>query len=133
MAKVLLIDDDRLPMKYYVKRLQKECFDVIQKVDPDEAWAYLETNPDIDCIILDIMMSPGRRYAKQDTNEGLKTGVLLYHDIRNKYPTVPVIVLTNINNPNTLKELDKDPHLTEVRKAEYPPKELAELLNNLLG
>ena len=131
MATVLLIDDEKLPMGYYVRALEKEGFVVKQFYDPDTAYEFVEhKNPRLEAIILDIMMLPGKRYENNDTDEGLATGTFLYKDLRQHYPDLPFIVLTNVSNQQTLLRLQNDPKLTVVQKLDYPPFELARLVGN---
>lgn len=123
---VLLIDDDKLPMQFYVKALQKKGFKVKQCLKPDSALAFAqEKKGEIDAIIFDIMLPPGR-YKK--TNEGLRTGVFLLPDLRKHCPDIPIVVLTNVKNPSTLDEFKGKPLLKVVQKMECPPFELASLV-----
>jgi CheY-like chemotaxis protein len=130
MATVLLIDDERLPMSYYARALEKEGFAVKQFYDPDAVFDFIEhKNPRVDAIILDIMMLPGKRYENENTNEGLATGTYLYKDLRQQYPDVPFIVLTNVSHQQTLMRFQEEPDLTVAQKLDYPPFELARLVS----
>ncbi|MFH1936314.1 MAG: response regulator [Bacteroidota bacterium] len=82
--RVLLIDDEKVAMQFYIKALRESGYEVIQVCDPDEAVEYMENSdertPDI--IILDIMLPPGNRFrGRPDVEEGLRTGVLLYPEL----------------------------------------------------
>ena len=131
---VLLVDDDKLPMKFYVKALQQKGFKVKQCLEPDSTLGFVEKKASqIDAIILDIMMPSGEVYKHEDTNEGLKTGVFLLKDIRRYCPSTPIVVLTNVKNPNTLNEFKGKPLLRVVQKMEYPPFELVDLVEGMVG
>ena len=98
MALVMLIDDDKEPMKYYVMALESEGHEVIQLFGPDETIEHLKEkdNPRPDVIILDIMMPPGRHYeGNAECKEGTRTGILVYPELSKWCPEVPVLVLTN--------------------------------------
>lgn len=131
METILLIDDDVAPMKYYVKRL-KTKYNVVQKIIPDDAYDFLnEKKGEICCIILDIMLPPSKKYKDHETSEGLKTGVLLYKDILNDFPKIPIIVFTNVRNPKTLTQFKENDHLRVLRKNECSAKELLMHVNEM--
>jgi DNA-binding response OmpR family regulator len=130
----LLVDDDRLPMQFYVKALKQKGFRVEHYLEPDSALSFVEEkSSEISAIILDIMMPPGKAYKNEDTNEGLRTGLYLFSDIRKHCPHVPVIILTNVKNPITLAEFTGQPLVKVVQKMECPPFELTELVGETLG
>lgn len=133
MKTVLLIDDDRLPMQYYVRALQQRGFEVKQCYDPDTTLEFIKKKqPKLAAIVLDIMMLPGKEYQDKNTDEGLKTGVFLYDDLRTLCPNVPVVVLTNVSNPETLQHFQEGPGLKVVQKLDYPPFMLAELVSDMV-
>jgi len=132
--RVLLIDDDYLPIQYYISRLEKNNYEVLHYLNPDDAFAYIEKErPCLDGIVLDIMLPPGRKYKNMPTNQGLKTGSFLLKDLLELYPKVPVVVLTNVRNPKTLAEFTESDLLKVAFKPDCPPKKLAELLDELLS
>jgi len=70
---VLIIDDDVLPMMFYVWALEKEGFKVRQCYGPDTALEFVEKEgANIALLILDIMMLPGKRYRDEDMDEGVQ-------------------------------------------------------------
>jgi len=112
MAKILLIDDDIERLSPLIQELQ---FDGIHKVtlvpDIDRAFEYLQTpTPEIDIIILDLILAYSNKYSKTETLDGRETGYCLLKDIRSGAkgfkvnPNIPVIVLTNIRKDESLKE-----------------------------
>ncbi len=129
---ILLVDDDRLPtMRFYIKALTQEGYTVEHRFDPDGALEFIaQAGPEIAIIILDIMMPPGDAYKEEDTNEGLKAGLLLGRDISRRCPQKPIIVLTNVRNPDTLSAFSKIPLARIVQKTECSPFELVELVND---
>src|SRR5271166_4037218 len=85
--KILFIDDDKAPIRYYLEELKDGGFDVTHCRNPDEALETLEKEGCIfRLIILDSAMPPGRRYADSNTEEGLTTGNFLFEDIRKVCP-----------------------------------------------
>lgn len=131
---ILLIDDDRFLMSYYVRRLEQLRMDVHHVFDPDAAMALIENDrPALAAIILDIMMPSGMRYDARQTLHGLRTGTVLYRDIRRFYPTTPVLALTNVVNEDVLQELESDPLVTVIQKLDYTPNELGEIVEALIS
>lgn len=130
MAKlVLLVDDDKLPMQFYVRALERKGYEVKHFLEPDGALEFVSKKAsEIEAIVLDIMMPPGRY---KNTNQGLRTGVFLLPDIRKHCPDIPVVVLTNVKNPNTLNEFKGKSSVKVVQKMAYPPFELADLVSKL--
>lgn len=131
---ILLVDDDKFLMSYYVRRLELMQMEVCQKLNPDQALDWIEhEHPTLAAIILDIMMPYGERYDEQQTLQGLRTGVVLYRDIRRYYPTTPVVALTNVINSEVLDELENDPRVTVLQKLDYTPNELGEVIQQLIA
>lgn len=131
---VLLVDDDNLPMQYYVKALKQKGFKVEHCLEPDSALDFVKKRgEEIVAIILDIMLPPGKTYQDKDTNQGLKTGVFLLEDLRKYCPNIPVVVLTNVRNPNTLDEFKDKPLVKLAQKMDYPPFELSDLVNKMIN
>jgi len=127
---VLLIDDDRLPIEYYVRALEQKGFEVKQCFGPDSALEFAAKKlSEICAIVLDIMMPPGRKYESIDTHEGLITGLFLLDSLRRHCPDMPVVVLTNVRNPKTLDKLKDKPLVEIVQKMDYPPFEFADLVD----
>jgi CheY-like chemotaxis protein len=130
---VLVIDDNQLPTVYYVRDLEQQGFEVKHFFEPDTALAFAKKErAGIVAVLLDIMMPPGKKYQQQDTNEGLRTGVLLYPDLRRLLPDVPVIVLTNVTDEQTLGQFREGPLLKVAQKLDYPPFELAQLVSEVV-
>ena len=83
---VLMIDDDEWPTKFYETALERRNFKVERCTDPDAGYEFAkENNENLKAIVLDMMMPPGERYRDHDTDDGLKTGLLLYRDLKSLY------------------------------------------------
>jgi len=135
MSNILLIDDEKLPMDYYIRAFKMRSCSVKQYLDPDSVLDYVKNKkPHLDAIVLDIMMLPGQKYIDEDTNNGLKTGILLYKDLRAFYPKTPVIFLTNVSNPD-IPTLPNETQATLVvaQKIDYPPFELVDLVESMIA
>jgi DNA-binding NtrC family response regulator len=131
---VLLVDDDRLPMRFYVRAMEQTGFEVKHFFEPDSALAFMrKRGPAISMVILDIMMPPGKSYEKKSTNAGLKTGIFLLKDTIVILPGVPVLILTNVKNPDTIAEIRKVAPVEILQKMECPPFKLAQIVEEVLG
>lgn len=129
---VLLVDDETLPPELYVRALQRVGFHVKREFDPDNALAFAKgSGYRITAIILDMMMPPGS-YGNPRTEEGLTTGVLLYADLRQLCPDIPIIVTTNTANQETLQQFSPMPMLRVVQKIDYTPRDMADLLLEMI-
>ena len=67
-----------------------------------------------------------------ETEEGLRTGVLVYHDIRERWPVMPIVVLTNVSDEAILGEFEGDVSTVVRSKFDTPPRELVGEVRNLL-
>jgi CheY-like chemotaxis protein len=132
METILFIEDERLPMKYYIEELNRGGFIVKLFRTTDDTINFVRTKPDLDIVILDIMMLPGIQYKDYDTDDGLKTGIFLYEDIIKLYPNIPLIVLTNVGNQSTLNYFQDRPRVKVVQKLDYPPHALLQLVISMI-
>ena len=89
--RILLVDDHTLVRKGLAQLLASYMADVeiIEAGDAEEALTLLERSA-VDVALVDIRM-PGRG------------GLELLHEIRAQWPTVPVIIVTNYDNPEYVK------------------------------
>ena len=80
------------------------------------------------------MMPPGRRFAKQDTAKGLRTGVFLVDAIAKILPDTPIVVLTNVANAMTHDELKAKRNVKAVLpKPDNPPFAVVEMIEKIIG
>ncbi|MBL8892616.1 MAG: hypothetical protein JNL67_21750 [Planctomycetaceae bacterium] len=102
--KILFIDDEFAPdfedalgsyMSFYSLELQEHGFDVTRCSSVDEAITALVSDV-FEMAIIDIMMPPGDEFTDQDTNYGMATGTLLARKIKQQYPKLKIIVLSNL-------------------------------------
>lgn len=126
---VAIIDDEQLVMDAYETALRRREFEVIRFSGEDcvdRAVQYLEADAaTVDLAVVDIMMPPGEAFKDFDTDQGMKTGVFLLEMLRAKYPRLPLLVLTNVQNEETLEQVRKvAPGTRVLRKAHCPPFDL---------
>lgn len=56
VVKILLVEDDRVLQELYVDRFMSAGFQVIQAFDGEQALDLLDENPDVNLVLLDIMI-----------------------------------------------------------------------------
>ena len=131
---VLIIDDDKIPMQYYERALRRRHFAVESCSDVDAALRRLNNRaapPDL--IVLDVMMPPGETFTMEETEEGVITGVLLYKHIRERLPDIPIIVLTNSQNPELDRQFAGLSQTRVLRKKDFPPFTLATEVGHMIS
>ncbi len=93
---IILIDDEPEYVLPFTNALRFTGFEVLVISNVDSAWATItEKQQDVDAVILDIMMPPGRLLEGQDTKEGLRTGLRFLEMMKDLDERIPVICLTN--------------------------------------
>ncbi len=129
----ILIDDDHGPMDYYIEALQIRGLEVRQIDSTDETFKWLDdaTSQPPNIIVLDMMMPPGSRLTLEETDGGLRSGVFISQAIRKKFPGVPLVALTNYNDPEVVQVL---PQGTLCKaKFEVSPFAFADFVKKMLG
>jgi DNA-binding NarL/FixJ family response regulator len=135
---VAIIDDDTLVMNAYEAALSRRGFDVTRFSGEDcvdRAVQCLEANPStVDLAVVDVMMPPGETFRDSATDDGMKTGVFLLERLKANCPELRFLVLTNVQNEETLQELRRvAPGTTVLRKAHCPPFDLVEKVQELIA
>ena len=127
MARIVLIDDDHGPMDLYVRALRESGLVVDHLDNLTEAMEHVRTtDKPADLYLIDIMMPPGDALTLEESNYGLTSGIILYQRLRDRFPDVPVIILTSISNPEILELLPSDSNTTKEAKVEVLPFDLVQ-------
>lgn len=122
MAKILLVDDDKLMVKMYQGKFEDDGFDVAVAVDGKMGFdKTLEFKPDL--ILLDILMP--------NVN-----GLEMLRNLKSNDATkkIPVILLTNVGGGD--EDVEKGLSLGAVAylvKAHYDPKDIVKKVKEILG
>ncbi len=96
MARVLVIDDDKDIATTTSLMLEQGGHKVETELIEKQAVAHVDSMKP-DCLVLDVMF-PGNSEA----------GFELSRAIRSKHPTLPIIMVTSVNDYSTLKFSNKD-------------------------
>jgi CheY-like chemotaxis protein len=130
--KVLIVDEEPAAMGYYIDALTECGFDVGVCENPSEAADMCRSlMPDL--IILDIMMPPGDKYRGENHHDGLRTGFFVLRDLRSCCKDVPVIVLTNVTDRESLALFEGGPQLHIIGKPDCPPFELVTVVHGIIA
>lgn len=123
MIRILFIDDEKERMNSFREELEYHYHvTFIDKVD--EALVFFREHlNDIDLLILDIMMLPGKLVSMEEADRGLSTGLHFYRLLRKSAPYLPVIIFTN--KEKIEKEFRGEANCLFLRKRDYLPLELA--------
>jgi len=104
MARILIVDDEKLTIRMIQALLDKNWHEIIIATDGFEGLQKAKTE-NLDLIILDVMMP--------EIN-GLKVCRTLKNDFR--YKNIPIIILSSLNTENDLKagkEAGADAYITK--------------------
>lgn len=132
---ILFIDDDKRRMKSYVDELEYSEYVVEFKSDVDSAIEFFKHNQkQVELVILDIMMPAGNIFNNTQTENGLRTGICLYQEIRKQKETIPIIIFTNtsISGDKSLNDIENNEMTLFCAKDSFVPKELVKQIKSLL-
>ena len=130
---ILMLDDERRIMSSYVEDLKLSGLDVEFSDDPEAALELLEGDATkVDLLILDLMMPPGERFEKVDTERGLRTGVRVYEAVRAMAPHLPVVILTNVSDPKIERRFRAEKNCSFFRKEQVLPFEFTKQVTEFI-
>lgn len=121
MANILLIEDDPLIQRMYLKELQFSGFEVEVASDGDEGLLKAITfSPQL--ILLDIMMPK-------------KNGFQVLAELKAMEQTknIPVIILTNLMQEQSAEKAIEGGAVAYIIKSDSEPKDVLKIINNVLG
>jgi DNA-binding response OmpR family regulator len=117
----------------YIFDLTQRGYAVRLFLNVDEAWTALQADlTNVELLILDVMMSPGRQFREAESEYGLRTGVRLYEKVREIAADLPIIVLTNVTD-DVLAERLRGQGAPWFGKYETFADEFGESVDQLLG
>lgn len=133
---ILFIDDENRGMDSYYQELKlefKNKYEIKFINDLDEANQFLEKNHEnIQLIILDVMMPPGKIFKDSDTDDGLKTGIRFYKKIRQNFPELFTVMFTNYFNKELENTINTNEKSCFFHKEDYLPYELTDEIKKIL-
>jgi CheY-like chemotaxis protein len=131
---ILFVDDETRHISNFVSELEVCGYQISVQSDVDLALQFLEDSQnDVELMILDIMMPPGKRFKHLDTDAGLRTGVHFYERAREIRPELPVIILTNVSDVELEVQFQREANCRYLQKKHYLPYEVAHEVNRILS
>lgn len=130
---ILFIDDEKKLTEHYIKKLKHLKYAVETCRDASEARSWVDKRDhEVHAYVLDIAM-PEEKNSKID----FRTGVRLYHWLRNKTPGTPIAILTNRTPSDVLVDFPEgrspDKRLRILWKPDCTPQELADNLREMIS
>jgi CheY-like chemotaxis protein len=130
---ILFVDDELRWVATYLEELQYS-YEVYFEANVDDAFrSFEESKLEIDLLILDLMMDHGKLFGKEETELGLKTGILFYEKVRALAPELPIIILTNISDKKVAERFHREEKCWFMRKRDCLPHELPHVVRRVLG
>ena len=120
MKKILIVEDEQSLLKLLSITFKTDGYEVIQAINADEVYKGLEQNPDI--ILLDILL-PG------------ENGIVILEKIKKNPKTkhIPVIMLTNFNEPERFAKAKKKGAIDYLVKSSNDPTTVLHKVKKYLG
>jgi DNA-binding NtrC family response regulator len=132
MANVVLIDDEHGPIDFYVQALTEGEHSVEQLDTVEKLLAHLDKGVAADVYVVDIMMPTHGNPQMRAAADGLASGIVLHKRIRERFPNVPIIMLTSISNPAVIAGLQVESNTRIESKVDTLPSDLVDLVNSVL-
>lgn len=140
---IVFIDDDEGPMELYVEALQDAGYAVKRIRKLVEALDYIWNTPAEPALwLVDVMMPVIDESARVDgvllstaASQGLGSGRVLYQQIRKRFPTTPVILVTSVTTPKILQSLEAEMDERAVCEAKIAvlPSDMVALVERMIG
>ena len=120
MKKILIVEDEQSLLKLLSITFKTDGYEVIQAINADEVYKGLEQNPNI--ILLDILL-PG------------ENGIVILEKIKKNSKTkhIPVIMLTNFNEPERFAKAKKKGAIDYLVKSSNDPTTVLHKVKKYLG
>lgn len=132
--KILFIDDERRRMDIFAMELELSGKEVIYCSEVQTGWdVFVNNQTKISLIILDIMMAPGNLFDKESSEDGLRTGILMFERIREQAAEIPVIIFTNVSDREVKNRFLLKKNCLFVQKKGYYPSEFVQMINRFLA
>ncbi|HEX9734790.1 MAG TPA: response regulator [Thermoanaerobaculia bacterium] len=127
---ILFIDNEEARIRSWVDELNEEGFQVEVLSSADAARHALDAADPPQCVVLDLMIPADGEVPDRETAYGTRTGLWLLQRFRKIHGQVPVVVLTNVDDPG-VEEAVISLAAVYRRKRDCGPARLVELIRLL--
>jgi DNA-binding response OmpR family regulator len=119
--KILIVEDDPLLVKMYMTKFKSEGFNIINAVDGMDGWEKIKSEKP-DFVIMDVMMP---KMSGKDLLKAIR--------ITEWIKDLPIMMMSNINNPKEIEILNKYGVKEFVVKADNTPSQIVAKVKQYLG
>lgn len=131
---IVIVDDERRRVDILERELTRAEYDFKLITEVDAALDFIEHHAEqIDLLILDIMMPPGRSFKYEDTEDGLRTGVFFFYRVREKLPELPIIIFTNVRIEDVAEHFRHQVKYWYLEKKDYFPRQVVAKVKEIIG
>ncbi len=127
---ILFIDDEEARIRPWVEQLREAGLQVGILSSADAARQALDASDLPQCVVLDLMIPADGEVPDRATGYGTRTGLWLLKRFRERHAEVPVVVLTNVDDPG-VEDAVSDLSAVYRRKRDCGPAGLVELIRSL--
>ena len=128
---ILFIDNEEARTRPWVDALREAGFEVEFLTSADAARQTLDAaDPPPLCVVLDLMIPADGEVPDRETSYGTRTGLWLLQRFRERNSQVPVVMLTNVDDPS-VEDAVRDLDAVYQRKRDCGPAKLVELIRSL--
>lgn len=131
---IVFLDDEPERIQDYVEVVNREFPGQVSDYVDIKETLELVSDGNVDVLILDIMMPPGL-LGMDKTEAGLRTGMVVYEKVRDmkQGAELPVIILTNVRNPNVVDYFQKQKNCWFFSKQDLVPRGLTTKIKEILS
>lgn len=131
---ILFVDEEPRWVRTYIEALRDADYEVTHATTVDEALVIFRTKMAvIELIILDVMMPPGYAFKDEDTVLGTHTGLFIFEKIREIASHLPIIILTNVTEPDVSQFFQSRSCCWLLRKEDYDPFAVVDKVQDVLA
>jgi len=134
-VKILWIDDDisRLKLQPYLDEFEESGFEIIPVENPIDLDSTIDSNKDIQCIILDISMPTGENIDVSESKKGMRTGLLILKKLieNTNLNHIKKVVFTIVGD-DEVHNYCKSKQILHLKKQDYFPDTFVEKIKEII-
>jgi CheY-like chemotaxis protein len=135
MIKVLYVDDeaDTQTMASKFDLMRHRGIDVIKVTRVAEVLKEIEKHQsEIKLLVLDIIMPPEDKYSLEETNRGTDTGIRVLQDIRERYKTLPILIVS-IRRTQGLEKIGEEYGVADILEKPVSAHQVANTIKRIVA